>query len=34
MKVEDVAETIYASYILSERSVVEEILIRPLLGDI
>ena len=34
MKSEDVAETIYAAYALSERSVVEEILIRPLLGDI
>jgi short-subunit dehydrogenase len=34
MKVEDVAETIYAAYALSERSVIEEILIRPQLGDI
>jgi short-subunit dehydrogenase len=34
MKTEDVAETIYASYILSARTVVEEIVIRPQLGDI
>lgn len=34
MKSEDVAETIYAAYALSGRSVVEEILIRPQLGDI
>jgi short-subunit dehydrogenase len=34
MKVEDVAETIFAAYALSGRSVVEEILIRPQLGDI
>lgn len=34
MKVEDVADTIYAAYALSERSVVEEIIIRPQLGDI
>jgi len=34
MKVEDVAETIYAAYSLSGRSVVEEIIIRPQLGDI
>lgn len=34
MKVEDVAETIYAAYALSERSVVEEIIIRPQLGDL
>jgi len=34
MKVEDVAETIYAAWSLSERSVVEEIIIRPQLGDI
>ncbi|MFM8738811.1 MAG: SDR family oxidoreductase [Cytophagales bacterium] len=34
MKVEDVAETIFAAYSLSKRSVVEEILIRPQLGDI
>jgi short-subunit dehydrogenase len=34
MKSEDVAETIYAAYTLSGRSVVEEILIRPQLGDL
>jgi short-subunit dehydrogenase len=34
MKSEDVAETIYVAHALSERSVVEEILIRPQLGDI
>lgn len=34
MKSEDVAETIYGAWALSGRSVVEEILIRPQLGDI
>jgi short-subunit dehydrogenase len=34
MKIEDVADTIYAAYALSKRSVVEEIIIRPQLGDI
>jgi short-subunit dehydrogenase len=34
MKIEDVADTVYAAYALSERSVVEEIIIRPQLGDI
>ena len=34
MSVEDVAETVYAAYSLSKRTVVEEILIRPQLGDI
>ncbi len=34
IRVEDVAETVYAAYALSERSVVEEIIIRPQLGDI
>jgi short-subunit dehydrogenase len=34
MSVEDVADTIYSAYALSERSVVEEIIIRPQLGDI
>ncbi len=34
MKAEDVAETVFAAYSLSERSVVEEILIRPQLGDL
>ncbi len=34
MKAEDVADTVYSAYALSERSVVEEIIIRPMLGDI
>jgi short-subunit dehydrogenase len=34
MKPEDVAEAVYGAYALSPRSVVEEILIRPQLGDI
>jgi short-subunit dehydrogenase len=34
MMVEDVAETIWSAYSLSSRSVVEEIIIRPQLGDI
>ena len=34
IKVEDVAETVYSAYSLSARSVVEEIIIRPQLGDI
>ncbi len=34
MKIEDVADIIYATYALSSRSVVEEIIIRPQLGDI
>ena len=34
IKTEDIAETIYAAYMLSERSVIEEIIIRPQLGDI
>jgi hypothetical protein len=34
MRAEDVAEIVYSSYALSTRSVVEEILIRPQLGDI
>jgi short-subunit dehydrogenase len=34
MRVEDVAETIYAAYSLSQQSVVEEIVLRPQLGDI
>lgn len=34
MSPEDVAETVFAAYSLSERSVVEEIVIRPQLGDI
>lgn len=34
MKVEDVADTVFAVFALSKNSVVEEILIRPQLGDI
>jgi short-subunit dehydrogenase len=34
MTVKDVAETVFAAYSLSEWSVVEEIVIRPQLGDI
>ena len=34
MKIEDVADTIYSAHAISERSVVEEIIIRPQLGDI
>jgi len=34
IKVEDVADTIYAAYALSDRSVVEELIIRPQLGDL
>ncbi|MEQ9403629.1 MAG: SDR family oxidoreductase [Cyclobacteriaceae bacterium] len=34
IKSEDVAETIYSSYQLSERTVIEDIVIRPQLGDI
>jgi len=34
MKVEDVADAVYAAYTLSGRSVVEEMIIRPQLGDI
>jgi short-subunit dehydrogenase len=34
MKAEDIADMIFASYALSPRSVVEEIVIRPQLGDI
>lgn len=34
MPVEDIAETVYSAYSLSKRSVVEEIVIRPQLGDI
>jgi hypothetical protein len=34
MKPDDVADMVYAAYALSSRSVVEEILIRPQLGDI
>jgi len=34
MKPEDVADTIWSAYSLSERTVVEEIILRPQLGDI
>ncbi len=34
MKVEDVADAVYAAYALSGRSVIEEMIIRPQLGDI
>jgi short-subunit dehydrogenase len=34
MKIEDIAESIFAAHALSTRSVVEEIIIRPQLGDI
>jgi short-subunit dehydrogenase len=34
MKVEDIAETIYSAWSLSSRTVVEEIILRPQLGDI
>lgn len=34
MKTEDVAEVIFNAYAISERSVVEEVIIRPQLGDI
>jgi short-subunit dehydrogenase len=34
MKIEDVADAVYAAYSLSKNSVVEEIVIRPQLGDI
>lgn len=34
MKPEDVADTIYSAYALSKNTVVEEILLRPQLGDI
>lgn len=34
MRVEDVADTVFSAHQLSNRSVVEEVIIRPLLGDI
>ena len=34
IKAEDVAETIYAAHQLSDRSVIEDIVIRPQLGDV
>lgn len=34
MDVKDLADIIYSAYMLSDRSVVEEIVLRPMLGDI
>jgi len=34
IKSDDIAETVYAAYVLSDRSVIEEIIIRPQLGDL
>jgi NADP-dependent 3-hydroxy acid dehydrogenase YdfG len=34
MKPDDVADAVYGAYALSKNSVVEEILIRPQLGDL
>ena len=34
IKAEDIAETIYAAYTLSKQSVIEELIIRPQLGDL
>ena len=34
MKPEDVAEVVWCSHVLSKNSVVEEVLIRPQLGDL
>lgn len=34
MKIEDIADTVYSAYAISGRSVVEEVIIRPQLGDI
>lgn len=34
MKAEDVAKTVYSAYSLSENTVIEEILLRPQLGDL
>ncbi|MGB0839834.1 MAG: SDR family oxidoreductase [Chitinophagales bacterium] len=34
MSVEDVAETVYSCYQLSERTVIEDLVMRPMLGDI
>jgi short-subunit dehydrogenase len=34
MKVEDIAESVWSAYVLSKNSVVEEIIIRPQLGDL
>jgi len=34
MRAEDIADTVYSAYAISGRSVVEEVIIRPQLGDI
>jgi short-subunit dehydrogenase len=34
IKVEDVADSVFAAYALSDRSVIEELIIRPQLGDL
>jgi len=34
MKASDVAATVYGAYLLSQHSVVEEIVVRPMLGDL
>lgn len=34
MKPEDVADAVYSAYMLSDRTVVEEIILRPMLGDL
>ncbi len=34
MSVEDVAETVFACYQLSERTVIEDVIMRPMLGDL
>jgi hypothetical protein len=34
MPVEDIAKSIYDIYSLSDRTVVEEIILRPMLGDL
>jgi short-subunit dehydrogenase len=34
MKVEDVADTVWLAYQLSDRTVMEEVILRPQLGDI
>ena len=34
MKADDVAETVWNAYVMSKRTVIEEIVMRPQLGDI
>jgi len=34
MRAEDIADTLYAAHALSDRSVIEEIIVRPQLGDL